>query len=76
MLSLAACLAALAGLAAYAVLCAVQPFARCRRCAGTGRQEHRGTHRTCPRCHGRRYRLRIGRRTHNAWRRTHQDGTR
>ncbi|MDX2675809.1 hypothetical protein [Streptomyces soliscabiei] len=73
MLTLAACAAVLG---AYALLCAVKPFARCRRCTGTGRIERRGATRTCPRCRGHRFRLRIGRRVHNAGRRTYDDGTR
>ncbi|MEU3363877.1 hypothetical protein [Streptomyces pseudogriseolus] len=60
----------------YAVLCAAKPFAPCRRCRGLGKIERFGKPRMCPRCHGRRLRLRIGRRAHNAWRRTHQAGTR
>ncbi|MFZ4152824.1 hypothetical protein [Streptomyces pseudogriseolus] len=60
----------------YAVLCAVKPFAPCRRCRGLGKIERFGKARMCPRCHGRRLRLRVGRRAHNAWRRTHQAGTR
>lgn len=63
-------------LGGYAVLCAVKPFAPCRRCTGAGEIERFGKARTCPRCHGHRLRLRIGRRTHNAWRRTHEAGTR
>ncbi|MGW7722204.1 hypothetical protein ACWGJ6_02450 [Streptomyces canus] len=35
-----------------------------------------GRPRLCPRCHGDKLRLRVGRRLHNAWRRTHQAGTR
>ena len=60
----------------YAVLCAVKPFAPCRRCHGLGKTERFGKTRMCPRCHGRRLRLRVGRRAHNAWRRTHEAGTR
>lgn len=60
----------------YAVLCAVKPFAPCRRCRGLGTIERSGKPRMCPRCHGRRLRLRIGRRAHNAWRRTHEAGAR
>lgn len=63
-------------LGGYAVLCAVQPFARCRKCAGVGEIERFRKARTCPRCRGHKLRLRIGRRAHNAWRRTHQAGTR
>ena len=60
----------------YAVLCAVKPFAPCRRCRGLGKIERFGKPRACPRCRGRRLRLRVGRRAHNAWRRTHEAGTR
>lgn len=64
----------LLGLGAYAVQCAVKPFAPCRRCRGLGLVERFGKPRTCPRCRGKRLRLRVGRRAHNAWRRTHQAG--
>lgn len=60
----------------YAILCAVKPFAPCRRCRGLGEIERFGKPRTCPRCRGRRLRLRVGRRAHNAWRRTHIAGAR
>ncbi|MFF3891787.1 hypothetical protein ACFYY3_01005 [Streptomyces sp. NPDC001812] len=63
-------------LGGYAMLCAVKPFAPCRRCSGLGTIERSGKLKTCPRCHGRKLRLRVGRRTHTAWRRTHQAGTR
>lgn len=63
-------------LGGYAVLCAVKPFARCRRCQGVGEMTRLGKLRTCSRCRGQRLRLRIGRRAHNAWRRTHEAGTR
>jgi Zn finger protein HypA/HybF involved in hydrogenase expression len=65
-----------AALGCYAVLCAVKPFAPCRRCRGLGEIERFGKPRTCPRCRGKRLRLRVGRRAHNAWRRTHESGTR
>jgi len=64
------------GAGGYAVLCAVKPFAPCRRCSGAGVVERFGKPRACPRCRGRKLRLRVGRRAHNAWRRTHQAGTR
>jgi Zn finger protein HypA/HybF involved in hydrogenase expression len=64
------------GAGGYAVLCAVKPFAPCRRCSGAGAVERFGKPRLCPRCRGRKLRLRVGRRAHNAWRRTHQAGTR
>lgn len=64
-------------LGGYAALCAVKPFAPCRKCAGLGHVERRGGKLAmCPRCHDHKLRLRIGRRAHNAWRRTHQAGTR
>jgi Zn finger protein HypA/HybF involved in hydrogenase expression len=68
--------ALIAWLGCYAMLCAVKPFAPCRRCRGLGRIERFGKERMCPRCQGHKLRLRVGRRMHNAWRRTHQAGTR
>lgn len=73
---LTAMAAVLLALVGYVALCAVQPFARCRKCAGRGEVERFGKVRTCPRCRGKRLRLRTGRRAHNAWRRTHEAGTR
>jgi Zn finger protein HypA/HybF involved in hydrogenase expression len=72
---LTACSVALLAVGWYAVLCAVKPFTTCRRCRGTGAVERFGKPRTCPRCHGRRFRLRAGRRAHNAWRHTRDAGT-
>lgn len=66
---LVAMAALLLGLGGYAVLCAVKPFAPCRRCRGAGEIERFKKARTCPRCRGKRLRLRVGRRAHNAWRR-------
>lgn len=63
-------------LGSYAVLCAVKPFAPCRRCAGAGEIERFRKVRTCPRCRGRKLRLRVGRRARNAWRRTYANGAR
>lgn len=63
-------------LGAYVVLCAVKPFAPCRKCRGLGRIVRFGKERMCPRCHDHKLRLRIGRRAHNAWRRTHAAGAR
>ncbi|MEV6833617.1 hypothetical protein AB0N17_03640 [Streptomyces sp. NPDC051133] len=60
----------------YAVLCAVKPFAPCRKCGGLGQVERFKKPRMCPRCHGKQLRLRVGRRAHNAWRRTHEAGNR
>ncbi|GAA2218882.1 hypothetical protein GCM10010104_04750 [Streptomyces indiaensis] len=68
--------ALLLGLGGYAVLCAVKPFGPCRRCRGAGEIERFRKARRCPRCRGKRLRLRVGRRAHNAWRRTHQVGNR
>lgn len=62
-------------LGGYAVLCAVKPFAPCRRCGGLGQITRRnGNLGMCPRCHDQKLRLRVGRRMHNAWRRTHAAG--
>lgn len=63
-------------LGGYAVLCAVKPFAPCRKCHGIGKVERFGKPRMCPRCHDKKLRLRVGRRAHNAWRRTQQAGAR
>jgi len=68
--------ATVAALGYYAVLCAVKPFAPCRRCHGTGGIQRFGKPRTCTRCRGDGLRLRVGRRAHNAWRRTHDAGVR
>lgn len=62
-------------LVGYALLCWMKPFAPCRRCHGIGRIERFGKPRMCPRCHNKKLRLRVGRRAHNAWRRTHSAGT-
>lgn len=63
-------------IAGYALLCTVQPFARCRKCRGTGRTDTRGGVEICRRCHGARYRLRLARRIHNHAERIHTAGTR
>jgi hypothetical protein len=68
--------AVLVGLLGYVALCAARPFAPCRKCSGTGETERFGKARTCPRCQGKKHRLRVGRRIHNGWRRTYDDGTR
>ena len=73
---LVAMAAAVLWLGGYAVLCAVRPFAPCRRCGGLGEIEHRDKTRMCPRCLGKKLRLRVGRRAHNRRRRTHQAGAR
>ncbi|WP_343041294.1 hypothetical protein [Streptomyces typhae] len=63
-------------LLAYAALCWARPFGPCRRCKGTGKTTRFRKERPCPRCRGKRLRLRVGRRAHNAWRRAHEAGTR
>jgi DnaJ-class molecular chaperone len=73
---LVAMAALLLWLGGYAVLCAVRPFAPCRRCHGAGEVLRFGKPRTCPRCRGKTLRLRVGRRARNAWRRTHDAGAR
>ncbi|MEV5802586.1 hypothetical protein [Streptomyces collinus] len=70
-----ASLAVLLTLAGYAALCAVRPFAPCRKCSGTGIRQARRTLKLCRRCRGRRYRLRIGRRLLNTGREIHRAGT-
>lgn len=54
----------LAVVVGYLIACAVWPFKSCRRCDGTGklRSPSGRAWRTCPRCRGRRGRLRAGRR--------------
>ncbi|MER6460277.1 hypothetical protein ABT278_07400 [Streptomyces sp. NPDC001228] len=74
-MALASC-ALLLTLAGYAVLCTVRPFAPCRKCEGTGVRQGRRKVKLCRRCHGRRYRLRAGRRLLNTGRAVHRDGTR
>ncbi|MFJ3806792.1 hypothetical protein ACIPWE_10560 [Streptomyces sp. NPDC090073] len=71
-----ASLAVLLTLAGYAALCGMQPFAPCRKCSGTGIRQTRRKVTVCRRCHGRRYRLRIGRRLLNTGRDIHRAGTR
>ncbi|WP_405681243.1 hypothetical protein [Streptomyces sp. NBC_01238] len=66
----------LLAIAGYAALCMAQPFARCRKCRGTGQTDTRKGIDTCRRCHGARYRLRLGRRIHNHAERIHTTGTR
>lgn len=68
--------ALLAALVYYAALCALRPFAPCRRCRGLGEIQRFKEPHTCPRCHADKLRLRLGRRALNAWRRTHHAGTR
>lgn len=62
--------------AGYAVLCAVKPFAPCRKCSGTGVRTRRRAVTLCRRCHGNRSRLRIGRRLLNNSHTIHAAGTR
>ncbi|OSC69656.1 hypothetical protein B5180_26625 [Streptomyces sp. BF-3] len=62
--------------AGYAVLCAVKPFAPCRKCSGIGVRIRRRAVTLCRRCHGTRARLRIGRRLLNNSRTIHAAGTR
>ncbi|MFZ4237526.1 hypothetical protein ACOZGD_20360 [Streptomyces murinus] len=72
-----ASLAILLTVAGYAVLCAVQPFAPCRKCTGMGvRLTRRQKVKVCRRCRGQRYRLRTGRRLLNTGRNIHHAGTR
>ncbi|MEU6659591.1 hypothetical protein [Streptomyces sp. NPDC046821] len=71
-----ASLAALLVAAGYAVLCAVQPFAPCRKCSGTGIRQVRRKVKLCRRCRGQRHRLRTGRRLLNTGRQVRRDGTR
>ncbi|MDT0270029.1 hypothetical protein RM844_27490 [Streptomyces sp. DSM 44915] len=70
----------------YILLCVASPFGRCRKCDGLGHQlitkttitgatKHRRGN-DCRRCQASGLRLRIGRRAHNAWRRTYRNGTR
>lgn len=74
---LAASLALLLWLLAYAALCAAQPFARCRKCNGLGYHPtgKRGR-KPCRRCKATGRRLRIGRRIYNGGHRLHRDGNR
>ncbi|QGV79345.1 hypothetical protein [Streptomyces ficellus] len=66
----------LATIAGYALLCTVKPFGPCRTCRGTGIREVCKGIKTCRRCHGQRYRLRVGRRLLNTSRDIHAAGTR
>lgn len=60
----------------YSALCAIRPFGPCRRCKGAGELQRRKAIKTCPRCHGDRHRLRVGRRIHNRASALHRAGTR
>lgn len=63
-------------LGGYSVLCAVKPFAPCRKCGGLGKVERFGKAKMCPRCLGKKLRVRVGRRAYTAWQRTSAAGTR
>jgi len=66
----------IAGYAAwYALLCAVAPYGRCRRCDGRFNRLDR-RHRDCRACDGTGRRVRIGRRLYEYIRDEHQRGTR
>ncbi|MGW4462187.1 hypothetical protein [Micromonospora sp. NPDC004704] len=62
----------------YLILCAVAPFGRCHRCAGTGHRRtitgRRGPE--CHRCDGTGRRVRIGRRLFDYFRTEHDRGNR
>lgn len=62
----------------YVLVCAGWPFARCRRCHGTGslRAPLGRGRRLCPRCDATGLRLRLGRRLWNHLRRLRREGTR
>jgi hypothetical protein len=66
----------------YAVLCAVSPWARCRKCQGLGfatRQTRRGTirrGRDCRRCKGTGMRIRTGRHLYHRYADIRRRGTR
>ncbi len=64
--------------AAYAFVCVVTPFARCRRCEGSGkfRKPVGRTWHPCKRCHGSGHRLRWGRHVSNYLHRTRTHATR
>lgn len=65
----------------YGLVCAVQPFGRCRKCDGFGfkvKHTRRGKPRRgrdCRRCHGHGIRIRRGRHAWNLARRLHRQGT-
>ncbi len=76
-LTAVAALTVLAAACGYALLCAVSPFARCKKCEGNGKRRKSGTSpkrgwKTCRRCKGNGARLRIGRRLFHATRATGQ----
>jgi len=64
-------LLALVALAAYALLCAASPFARCKKCEGNGKLRRHGASprrgwKDCRHCHGNGARLRLGRRLYHS----------
>lgn len=65
----------------YALLCAVSPFGRCRRCNGIGfalatdRKGRPKRGKTCRRCHGHGIHIRTGRHLYHLATRLHADGT-
>jgi hypothetical protein len=65
-------------LAGYAVACWAWPFARCKKCSGSGtRKSPTGrAFRICKRCKGSGRRIRTGRRVFNRLRVLNQEGTR
>lgn len=64
-------------IASYALACYVWPFARCKRCTGTGtRPSPSGkAFRVCRKCKGRGRRIRTGRRVFNWLHLLHKEGT-
>ena len=72
-----ATLAAIVGVAAYAIACWIWPFADCKRCKGKGafRSPSKKYRRTCRKCKGSGTRLRTGRRIWNALGVLRQEGS-
>ena len=64
-------------LVGYVVVCAVWPFANCRRCGGEGKflSPFGGSWRRCKRCSGSGERVRVGRRLWTWWTATWSKGT-
>ncbi|MEY9876027.1 hypothetical protein ABH931_005534 [Streptacidiphilus sp. MAP12-33] len=66
----------------YGIVCAAQPFGRCRRCRGFGfhfKTDRRGRMRRgkdCRRCKATGYRIRTGRHLYNLALRLYREGTR
>lgn len=69
-------LAVVAGIGVYTVACSVWPFARCKKCSGSGtRKSPTGrAFRICRRCKGSGRRIRTGRRVFNWLRVLHDEG--